>query len=107
MKKGFILPLVFIILAAGAFYLFTTRNTDNPTTKHTPTSTNSTRNPPITAASSSPTEKNPLPTPVQEQTLEKLGIDPASLPKTLTPAMITCAREKLGTERANELINGS
>ncbi|PIR76241.1 MAG: hypothetical protein COU32_03150 [Candidatus Magasanikbacteria bacterium CG10_big_fil_rev_8_21_14_0_10_42_10] len=53
------------------------------------------------------TNKNPLLSPTQEKTLEKLGIDPATLPTTITPAMEQCLYSKLGTTRANEIKNGA
>lgn len=52
-------------------------------------------------------DKNPLLTPSQEKTLQAIGIDPAALPSTITPAMEKCFYEKLGTTRANEIKNGS
>ncbi len=52
-------------------------------------------------------DKNPLLTPVQEQTLEKIGIDPATLPAKITPAMEACFYNKLGEKRANEIKNGA
>ncbi|OGH91431.1 MAG: hypothetical protein A2534_01680 [Candidatus Magasanikbacteria bacterium RIFOXYD2_FULL_39_9] len=61
---------------------------------------------PTTKQTSSPTDKNPLLSPTQEQALEKIGIDPAALPTNITPAMTTCFYEKLGTKRANEIKNG-
>lgn len=53
------------------------------------------------------TDKNPLLSPTQEQALEKIGIDPASLPSQITPAMEACFYTKLGDKRANEIKNGS
>jgi len=52
-------------------------------------------------------DKNPLLTEQQEAQLETLGIDPASLPSKITPAMKTCFIEKLGQERADQIIKGS
>ncbi|MDO8499400.1 MAG: hypothetical protein Q7S66_01950 [bacterium] len=51
-------------------------------------------------------DKNPLLTPAQEQTLEKIGIDPATLPTKITPAMEACFYDKLGDKRADEIKNG-
>jgi hypothetical protein len=53
------------------------------------------------------TDKNPLLSPAQEQTLEKIGIDPAALPTSITPAMEQCFYAKLGNKRANEIKNGA
>ena len=52
-------------------------------------------------------DKNPLLSPTQEKTLEKIGVDPSSLPSSITPAMEKCFYEKLGTKRAEEIKNGS
>lgn len=52
-------------------------------------------------------DKNPLLTPAQEQTLEKIGIDPATLPTKITPAMEACFYRKLGDRRTNEIKNGA
>ncbi|MEX2010515.1 MAG: hypothetical protein WD874_01795 [Parcubacteria group bacterium] len=99
-KKGFILLLLVIVVTAVAFYLFKAGNITTPDDE-TSTSTQS------TTTSVSTGDKNPLLTPSQEDMLENAGIDPASLPQTLTPEMIACAREKLGTERTDEIINGA
>ena len=52
-------------------------------------------------------DKNPLLNQEQEAKLESIGIDPASLPSEITPEMGACLTEKLGAERAKEIINGS
>lgn len=63
---------------------------------------------PAAKQTSSPTtDKNPLLSPTQEQALQKIGIDPASLPTTITPTMEACFYSKLGTTRATEIKNGS
>ncbi len=52
-------------------------------------------------------DKNPLLTSDQESTLENLGVDVSKLPTEITPAMQMCFVEKLGPERANELVAGA
>ena len=52
-------------------------------------------------------DKNPLLTEEQEAQLESLGIEPADLPTEITPEMERCFTEKLGEERANQIIQGS
>jgi hypothetical protein len=59
------------------------------------------------STTSDTTDKNQLLSPTQEQALEKVGIDPASLPSQITPAMTACFYAKLGDKRANEIKNGS
>lgn len=52
-------------------------------------------------------DKNPLLTEQQEAQLEAIGVNPATLPSQITPAMKTCFIEKLGQERAGQIIGGS
>ena len=52
------------------------------------------------------TDKHPLLTPDQEQTLEKFGVDPTKLPTQITPAMEACFTAKLGEERVNAIKGG-
>ena len=51
-------------------------------------------------------DKHPLLTSDQEATLEKIGIDPAKLPTTITPVMESCFVNKLGIDRVNEIKAG-
>ena len=50
---------------------------------------------------------NPLLNDEQEKILENLGVDVSQLPTAISPAMAECFIEKLGAERANELIEGA
>jgi len=52
-------------------------------------------------------DKNPMLTPTQEAALEKVGIDPANVPTTITPEMEECFLEKLGEKRVIEIKGGS
>ena len=52
-------------------------------------------------------DKNPLLTPAQEKTVESLGIDPTKLPTAITPELEKCLLQKLGAQRADEIIKGS
>lgn len=52
-------------------------------------------------------DKNPMLSPTQEKTLEKFGINPATLPTKITPTMEQCFYAKLGEKRANEIKAGS
>ena len=52
-------------------------------------------------------DKNPLLTPDQEKSLENLGVNVSKLPAEITPTMQTCFVEKLGAERAAELVAGA
>ena len=63
--------------------------------------------PSTSSVGDSAANKNPLLTPKQEQALQKIGVDPAALPSTITPEMEKCFYAKLGATRANEIKNGS
>lgn len=51
--------------------------------------------------------KKSILTPSQEQMLQKIGVDPATIPSTITPTMEKCFYEKLGTKRADEIKAGA
>ena len=51
-------------------------------------------------------DKNPTLSESQETALEKIGIDPAILPTTITSEMEACFTEKLGAKRVLEIKNG-
>ena len=50
---------------------------------------------------------NPLLNDQQEKALEKIGVDVSKLPTVISEAMSECFVEKLGAERAEELVNGA
>ncbi|MBU2566924.1 hypothetical protein KKG46_05210 [Patescibacteria group bacterium] len=50
---------------------------------------------------------HPLLTPQQEALLQSAGIDPATIPTTITPAQQQCAINALGEKRAMELVGGA
>ncbi len=58
------------------------------------------------ATDSNPVDKHPLLTDSQEQMLEKIGIDPAKLPQTITPELEQCFIAKLGQERVDQIKSG-
>ena len=60
-----------------------------------------------TPTTSVPADPNPLLTPEQEAALSSLGIDPASLPSEITPAMEACFTGILGASRVAEIKAGS
>lgn len=62
---------------------------------------------PATTDTSATVDKNPLLNETQEKTLENLGVDVSKLPTEITPAMKDCFTEKLGAERAAELVAGA
>ena len=52
------------------------------------------------------TDKNPNLSESQEKTLETFGIDPATVPTSITPEQEACFIEKLGVDRVNEIKAG-
>lgn len=52
-------------------------------------------------------DKNPLLDEQQEAQLESLGVDPATLPTQITPAMEQCLLDAVGNARAQEIVNGA
>jgi hypothetical protein len=59
------------------------------------------------AVLSGSTNQNPLLSADQEAALIEMGVDVSQLPTEITPAMQACFVEKLGAERANELVAGA
>lgn len=51
-------------------------------------------------------DKNPLLSEEQEKKLESYGVDVGALPKEITPGMTSCFIEKLGQERAMQIVAG-
>lgn len=88
----FLLLIIFLFAFSPINPLSLFRHTDSSTTEVT---------------NNSSQDKNPLLTPTQEKTVESLGINPASLPATITPAMESCFTSKLGAARVQEIKNGS
>ncbi len=98
------LGVIFFLLILGGVYLYVADPYGiKPIIKSFTSQSASTT--PQTAGTSA--DKNPLLSPAQEKALEKIGIDPASLPSTITPTMEACFYAKLGAKRANEIKNGS
>jgi len=52
-------------------------------------------------------DQNPALTTTQEAALRTIGIDPATVPSTITPEMKECFADILGLARVNEIINGA
>jgi len=50
---------------------------------------------------------NPLIPDIQEKALYEMGVDVASLPTEITPAMSACFISKLGQTRTTEIVNGA
>lgn len=58
-------------------------------------------------AATEQTDKNILLSPVQEKALETFGVDPASLPSSITPEQEACFVKVLGGARVEEIKAGS
>jgi len=52
-------------------------------------------------------DKHPFLNESQEKMLENLGVDVSQLPTEITPGMESCALEKFGKERIEEIIGGA
>ena len=50
---------------------------------------------------------HPLLSESQEQMLESIGVDPRAVPTEITPEMEDCARDALGDERVDQIIQGA
>ena len=109
MKKFFTIFFVtlgiifFILIIIVGFFYFT--NTNKPSVNHTEFVDVKNTETPASEVSTT-TDKNPVLTPTQEKTLEKIGVDPAEVPTSFTPEQIQCFEEKLGKERVEEIKNG-
>ena len=53
-----------------------------------------------------PNDKHPLLNEDQEKKLESFGVNVEQLPSSITPGMKACFIEKLGKERADEIVGG-
>lgn len=53
------------------------------------------------------TDKNPALSPAQEAALEKIGVDPAKVPTSISADMKACFVAKLGAARVAEIQNGA
>lgn len=53
------------------------------------------------------TDRHPLLNEDQEKVLQSYGVDPAQLPTEITPDMQQCFIDKLGQDRAVQIIGGS
>ena len=96
----FNLVVIIILIIGGGFYAYYTLK---PFLKSiAPENANQQE----VSTSTSPTNKHPILPPSQEATLEKIGIDPAKLPTTITSAMEACFIEKLGTDRVKAIKDG-
>lgn len=99
------LGVIFFILILAVVYLFTF----DPLgiREPTPTSADEIVSTTEDAISTSTLEdKNPLLNPTQENALEAIGVDPSSLPSTITPEMEACFIDVLGMERVEEIKAG-
>ena len=94
-----ILAIILILLVGGGIYAYLNL-------KPFLTSTSSTNANQTVINRQTSGDKHPLLTPAQEATLEKIGIDPAKLPTTITPAMEDCFIEKLGANRVEAIKTG-
>lgn len=99
-----VLGIIFFIIIIIAVYLYVADPYGiKPFIKSLTAQSTSTKN----GAGSVTTSKNALLSPSQVQALKQIGVDPATLPSKITPAMEACFYAKLGDKRVNEIKNGS
>ncbi|MDO8669090.1 MAG: hypothetical protein Q7K65_02245 [Candidatus Buchananbacteria bacterium] len=95
-----VLVIVMLLLVGGGLYVYFTLKSflisPSSDSANQATSTNQVSG-----------DKNPLLTPSQESTLEKIGIDPSKLPSEITPAMEDCFTAKLGADRVAAIKAGA
>lgn len=60
----------------------------------------------VESGSTDVVDKNPVLSPAQEQALESIGVDPASVPSEITPAQEACFESVLGKARVDEIKAG-
>lgn len=52
-------------------------------------------------------DQHPLLSAEQEKTLQNYGVDVSQFPSSITPGMKDCFMEKLGQDRANQIVKGA
>lgn len=62
---------------------------------------------PVTTESAAVTDKHPALSSEQETALESLGVDPASIPRSVSPEQEACFEQVLGVTRVAEIKAGS
>jgi hypothetical protein len=104
MKKFFTVFFVtlgiifFILLLAGGYFFMTRSPNLTPMLRGADTGE-------ATTTSTYP-DKNPILSPSQEKALETFGIDPATVPSSITPEQESCVTKILGKERVAEIRAG-
>ena len=102
---GILLTVLVIIILVAVISVMVIKNTVTEGLSNQPVATTTINN---ADASTTPiVDKHPLLSPAQEKTLENFGINPSSLPQSLTPELRACAEGKLSPARIEEIKNGS
>lgn len=93
--------IILILLIVGIAYLMANLNisTEVPSLTITPTEK--------TTSDTPPEDKHPLLNEVQEKALETIGIDPASVPSSISPEQEQCFVDALGQKRVDEIKAGA
>lgn len=100
-----LLLLVIILITGAGFYFYFKFKPFFTDTVPAATQSGGSESSPTTTAEV--VDKNPLLNEQQEQTLEKLGVDPAKLPTQITPELEACFITKLGAPRVEAIKSGT
>lgn len=105
MKKFFniffiTLGVIFLIIIVGALFFYIASQFGVSTPRINSNGVD------FTPAASEGGDQNPYLSPAQESALKAMGIDPASVPTSISPEQESCFAEKLGQERVNEIKGG-
>lgn len=101
---------LFLLIAASYFYiadplnlkpLLSAMQSSPATTESAPSNESGATTPDTTS-----TDRNPVLSPAQENALESIGIDPASIPSSITPAQEACFVSILGQARVDQIKAG-
>ncbi len=101
--------IFFCLIIAGIVFVLTDQLELKPlfmNSVNSETSTTAATSTDSASATDSTTDKHPLLSPAQETALETVGVDPASIPSSITPEQEACFVENLGAKRVAEIKAG-
>ena len=103
-----VLGIIFlcILIALGGVFLFISTQGGSSATMQETMNTVTGGEEAVSESASAPTGGNPMLNESQEAVLETFGIDPASLPATITPEQEACFIEAIGADRVEEIKAG-
>jgi hypothetical protein len=101
--------LFFVLIIGGvSVYIFSSMTGSKlPSTISVPGAQNETAATTETGSAAVSADTHPLLSETQEKALKTFGIDPATLPTSISPAQEQCFIEKLGAEKVAVIKNGA